>query len=237
MREVWGQRGLQAISFGRKTGEKQAAAEGGCRKFETSSPPRSGFWRESAVSIEGIERTYTLIYRIDVGGRITYVNPVWNDFALKNQGEAVLPERVLGTKLLAAVADRTVRELYLWMIRRAREGVPARFCYRCDAPDRRRTFEMNIYLVANGQVEFASTLLHEEPRPAVALLETGAQREERMLRVCSWCQKVALPDGAWVPVEEAVNALHLMEAERVPLITHGICDACKAEMKASIGLK
>ena len=184
-----------------------------------------------------IERTYTLIYRIDAGGRISYVNSVWSDFALKNQGESVLPERVLGTRLLEAVTDRTVREMYQWMIRRAREGVPARFCYRCDAPDKRRTFEMSIRQIADGQVEFASTLLHEEARPAVALLETTAQREERMLRVCSWCQKVALPDGAWVPVEEAVNTLRLMEAERVPHITHGICGGCKTEMKASIGLK
>lgn len=169
-----------------------------------------------------------LIYRIDAGDRISHVNPAWSEFARDNQGEAVMPGKVLGKNLLLAMTDQTVRELYVQMIRRARAGAIVRFHYRCDAPDRRRTFEMQIRPLVDGEVEFASTLRHEEPREPVALLQAGQVRDDRLLRVCSWCQKVALPESTWVPVEEAVEVLQLLEADKFPRLTHGICEPCKA---------
>lgn len=171
-----------------------------------------------------------LTYRIDARDRIIQVNPAWTEFARRNQGEALLPERILGEGLLQAITDGTVRELYVQMIRRARAGVPVRFHYRCDAPDRRRTFEMEIRPRAGGEVEFVSTLEHEEPRPPVALLQAGQRRDTRLLRVCSWCQQVALPDRTWVPVEQAVKVLCLLEAETFPRLTHGICESCRAKL-------
>lgn len=192
--------------------------------------------QKQPISDDTIDRACTLIYRIDPMGRVAYVNPVWDEFARNNHGESVLAERILGTSLMAAITDKTVRELYVRIIERARAGVPMRFRYRCDAPDKCRTFEMNVGLREGGEVEFVSTLLHEETRPAITWLESGVSRDERMLRVCSWCQKVALPDDNWVPVEEAVEILHLLEADRLPRITHGICDPCKVGMRASVGL-
>ena len=177
----------------------------------------------------------TLIYRIDAGGRINFVNAAWSEFARNNHGESVLPEHVLGHPLLDSISDGTVRELYVGMIKRARVGRPIRFRFRCDAPDRRRVFEMDIHLIDGREVEFHSTLIHEEVRPAVAVLESGRIRDERMLRVCSWCQQVAMPDGSWVPVEEAVATLHLLEGETVPRITHGICLQCLDVMKTAMG--
>ena len=177
--------------------------------------------------MESADNPLSLVYRIDAEDRITYVNAAWCAFAQANQGEAVMPAHVLGSSLLASVDDQTVRELYAAMIKRARTGSPVRFKYRCDAPDRRRTFEMNICQLPGGEVEFVSTLLHEEVRPSVALLQAAVPRDSRLLRVCSWCQKVALPDYSWVPVETAVERLHLLEAETFPRLTHGICEPCR----------
>jgi hypothetical protein len=174
-----------------------------------------------------------LAYRIDAANRISHVNAAWSDFARSNHGEALLPEHVIGHNLLDSIADPTVRELYVRMIRRARAGQPVRFHYRCDAPDRRRTFEMEIRRQADGGVEFVSTLQHEEPRPSVAVLEVGRPRDDRLLRICSWCQKVALPDQTWVPVESAVEILHLLEAETFPRLTHGMCESCHADWLAT----
>lgn len=177
--------------------------------------------------MESVENPLWLVYRIDADDRISYVNPAWSEFARANQGEAVMPEQVLGSSLLESVEDPTVQQLYSEMIKRARAGYPVRFKYRCDAPDRRRTFEMDIRPVENGEVEFISALRHEEVRPAVAVLRAGAPRDNRLLRVCSWCQKVALPDGTWVTVEVAVEKLRLLEAETFPSLTHGICEPCR----------
>jgi PAS domain-containing protein len=157
-----------------------------------------------------------LVYRIDDQGRISYVNPAWSDFARANQGEAVMPEQVMGSTLMESVEDPTVQQLYSEMIKRARAGKPVRFKYRCDAPDRRRTFEMDIRQLDNGEVEFISALRHEEMRPAVAMLQAGAPRDQRLLRVCSWCQRVALPDHTWVPVEVAVQNTRAAGGRDVP---------------------
>ena len=101
------------------------------------------------------------------------MNETWQDAARQNQGEAVLSDRVLGRDLWQSVGDDTVRQIYKRLIRRARGGTPVEFRYRCDAPARRRVFTMSIQSLADGQVEFASTLVQEEARPAVALLEAG----------------------------------------------------------------
>jgi len=175
-----------------------------------------------------------LVYRIDAADRLTYVNDAWLQFARNNQGESVMPELVLGRKMWVCVSDETVRALYQQMIERARAGWPVQFTYRCDAPAKRRTFAMEIRRVRTGVVEFVSTLLHEEARPPVALLEPGRKRDERFAKICSWCQKVAMPDGTWVPVEAAVKALHLLESEQMPHLTHGICAPCEAKVMASL---
>jgi len=120
------------------------------------------------------------------------------------------------------------------MIRRVRQGRKISFHYRCDAPDRRRVFNMQVRLLATGDVEFASWLVHEELRPSVPLLERGHVRSKEMLYVCSWCQKVAVSTGEWVPVETAVSILHLMEAEKLPFISHGMCPACRDVMMATL---
>jgi hypothetical protein len=178
-----------------------------------------------------------LIYRIDAANRITWVNPAWVDFALANDGEASLPEKVIGSDLLATLSDGTIQALYLTMIQRARAGGVVRFTYRCDAPDRRRTFTMEIQSRPGDEVEFRSTLVREELRPTIGLLQVSRQRDrERFVRVCSWCQRIALPDGRWVEVEEAVVALDLFGADHLPLLTHGICRPCCEEMERMLGL-
>ena len=112
------------------------------------------------------------------------------------------------------------------MIKLARDGKPTHFNYRSDSPKWRRVFEMIIYQADSGEVEFVSTLVHEERRPPVALLESNRQRDDRLLHVCSWCQRVGLPDKVWLPVEEVVQLLHLAETEPLPRIAHGICGSC-----------
>lgn len=174
-------------------------------------------------------KPFALVYRIDGQDRICYVNPAWSEFARANRGDAVMPEQVLGSKILEFVEDATLQQLYRAMMDRARAGSPVQFKYRCDAPDRRRTFEMEIRLLGNGELEFTSTLRHEEARAPVAVLQTDAPRDKRLLRVCSWCQRVALPDGTWVTVEEAVQKLGLLEAETFPKLTHGMCEPCRAD--------
>jgi hypothetical protein len=85
---------------------------------------------------------------------------------------------------------------------------------------------MTLSPLPDGGVEFSSLLRQEESRRPLGLLEPEMARDGRMIRICGWCHSVALPDGRWMPLEEAVEQLQLLEAETMPQMTHGICDSC-----------
>lgn len=176
----------------------------------------------------------TVAYRIDASNRITWVNEAWSQFANANQGGAVLPEAILGQNWESSVSDSGVRQLYRSILEQVRDGKVVQFDYRCDAPDRRRTFAMTVSPIEDGAVEFVSALIHEEARPTVALLQEETKRNENFVIVCSWCQRVKVADQTWVSVEEAVAQLHLFESEAQPRLSHGICTPCCDKMMARL---
>lgn len=166
--------------------------------------------------------THRLVYRIDAEDRI------------RDMGRAALegshpggPARYIGRVLWEFLQDRATVEIYRHLVRAARQGRFVRFRYRCDAPNARRLFSMAIHRTEDGLVEFATELLREEARPAVALLDPAiGPRSSEFQRVCSWCERAALPDGRWVRIEEAVETLGLLQREALPQLTHGICERC-----------
>lgn len=175
-------------------------------------------------------------YRIDASNRLIWFNPDWERFASENEGEAVMPDRILGRNLFDAIADRRVLGIYAEIINRVRQGTVVEFDYRCDAPAWRRRFSMTVAPLEDGMVEFTSTLCQQEKRSSVALLEPAKARDDRMLKVCSWCQNVEIPPGSWLPVEVAVARLRLLEAETFPRISHGMCEPCYATTLSELGL-
>ena len=175
----------------------------------------------------------TIQYRIDAENCLIYVNDRWDQFAEENDGRGLALVDVLGTSLFSYIADDTILQLYMQLVVLARQGRPATFNYRCDSPKARRRFEMNIHALDAGEVEFSSTLLENEPRAEVLLLDRRQPRNEQFLRVCSWCQRIRVGD-AWLSAEEAVEKLDLMEEATMPVLTHGICETCHDEMMATI---
>lgn len=165
-------------------------------------------------------------YRIDALDRIVSVNSAWSEFAAANAGLDSLPERVLGTELWTFISDETIEELYRRLVTRARAGHAVQFHYRCDAPAERRVFEMRISAGAGGEVEFSSLLVSCEPRPAVDWLDRGATRSNELVRMCGWCGRVALADGRWVEIEQAIEQHGALQDATPPRITHGICPEC-----------
>lgn len=179
-------------------------------------------------------REEELVYHIDDKDRLCELSAAWTQFALANDGAAVMPERVLGRPLWDFIGDDHVCELYRRMVKRARAGYPAQFDYRCDAPEWRRRFRMTIRAGEDGAVVFLSQLRWQEQRPQVDMLDANMPRSGNWVRVCGWCQNVALPDGSWVPVEAAVAQLDLLAEEALPRLTHGICPPCHSGMMAQL---
>lgn len=183
--------------------------------------------REVPESGTHFPREYeSVVYCTDSEGCITAVNDGWQNFASQNNGETVAGDLMLGSVIWKCIAHQSLREIYKLLFKRAQAGVPVSLTYRCDAPDRRRWWNLTIILLAENQMQFESKLLREELRPAVALLEAGHQRSEWFVQICSRCELVATESDEWLPVEQAVQRMGLMEGEELPQLSHGICPSC-----------
>jgi len=190
----------------------------------------------------GVEDTLDatrVVYRLDASGRIVWVSPSWNTFAALN-GAPDLAHLEPGTvSVWKGIADGATAELYRRLFSRVRAtSHPVSFGLRCDAPDRRRFLTMSVAPGPDGTIEMTTTTWREEPRPAVRLFEAhaerGAERGAELVRVCSWCGRVAAAPGVWLEVEDALKSLRLFERDRVPGVTHGICEDCTKRVLATI---
>jgi hypothetical protein len=154
-------------------------------------------------------------------------------FAQANEGGCLVDGSV-GEPLWAFISGPEVRLLYEALLARVRKANTAvDFTYRCDSPDRRRLFELVAVPLSDGHVAFASLMIRDEPRPRVALLQADVRRGTDLVRMCSWCKKILTEDG-WVEIEDAVAKLGLLERENPPSITHGVCDACHADLMEKV---
>lgn len=86
-----------------------------------------------------------------------------------------------------------------------------------------------IFSIQPRVVDFVSTLLDEEQRTRVPILDCRQSRNQDFVRVCSWCQRIAVR-GSWLSVEAGVEALGLMLQPMLPALTHGICGDCEAKV-------
>ncbi len=138
-------------------------------------------------------------YRIDATDRIVAVNPEWAQFARDNDAPdlAVLP---LDQPLWSYVTDPHLAMLWKSLVERVRaSGQSVRVPFRCDAPWARRWLVMTLDAEPHDVVRFCSTLLREEPREHLAILDAHTARDLSLapLRMCAWCNRCH--DGtAWV---------------------------------------
>lgn len=173
-------------------------------------------------------------FSIDGSDRLLAVNDDWNAFAAANAGESLHGDNILGQSLWTQISDEATRAIYRLIIERVRAGRRFTFRYRCDSPRHRRVFDMEVTGGFAGRVTFVSNMAAEEERPTVALLDSGQKRDQRQVRICSWCQSLNLPDGSWVPVEEAVARIDYLAQPPFPIVTHGICTPCSTRLLASV---
>jgi hypothetical protein len=110
------------------------------------------------------------------------------------------------------------------------------FAYRCDAPDIERNMFMSISRIVEGAetvaVLYQSIVVSELHRPPVPLfafeaLAEGAVSADRIVTLCSYCQKVAWP----ITVAEQPEWIEAVEFYRRggrtdAVVSHGICETC-----------
>ena len=177
-----------------------------------------------------MEDNREFIYRIDAQNRILFANENWYAFARENGVAALKSEIVIGQSLWGFVCNAETKHLFEVLLKKVRHsGVPLLLPYRCDSPECRRFMELRMRLLSDDEVEFRSLILRQEFWPPVRLMKAHVDRTDALLVMCGWCKKVAVPPGPrWVEVEEAVKELNLFHAQRLPGISHGICEPCVA---------
>jgi hypothetical protein len=173
-------------------------------------------------------------YRINEQDEIIFVDEAWNDFATANDGPELVRPRVLGRILWDFVGDGTTLLLYQQIVANVRQGGHALFTLRCDCPSYRRLLEMTVNAHSKGVVEFATRVLQVEPQSPVALLRRQTPRTNELLRTCSWCNRLELAPHTWIKMNDAVSRLQLLEAYRLPQLTHGICSDCFTAMSDEV---
>lgn len=173
------------------------------------------------------------VYQVDTEHRIVYVNDEWDTFANENDAPNLTRDAVLGKVLWGYVFDKETRHLYRVAIEKVlSEKSSVSFPFRCDAPHIRRHMQMAVSPVDEDRCQFASTIVREEPREPVKLLEADVARSEELLRMCSWCKKLDADEAGWLEVERGIEKLDLFRTSTLPAITHTICPSCFKEATA-----
>ena len=170
------------------------------------------------------------IYRVDAQDRILSANDEWFAFARENGARELDHSTVIGQSLLGFLCNTETQHLFDILLKKVRvTGDTVSLSYRCDSPDCRRCMELELVPKRDAEVEFRSRIVQQEFREPVRMLEE-VERSDELLKMCGWCKKIAMPDKRWVEVEEAVDALNLFAAVRVPKISHGICEECHSAL-------
>lgn len=174
-----------------------------------------------------MDDAWLLSYRIDRTDRISAVNDAWVAFALANNGRHLLPDVVLGRHLWDMVGDLRTRDVYEALLRRVRETAqPLRLLFRCDSPTLRRLLGMQIIALPDGEVEFATSVVRDEPRVPMPLLDARSPRSADHLTICGWCMRAPVEDGTWLELEDAVPRLNLFGVWPLPRLHHEMCPSC-----------
>jgi hypothetical protein len=174
-------------------------------------------------------------YSIGPTDRITSVNSAWLRFARENGTPELTAAFVIGKPLWDFITGNEARYLYRLVLERIRmNDTPVILPFRCDSPEIRRDMRLVISPLYEGNVQFDATLVSEEPRPSLALLDPAEPRSDQLLVMCSWCKRARVTEGEWLEPEDAIARLDLFGPPSLPQLSHGICDLCAQVIEAQV---
>jgi hypothetical protein len=171
------------------------------------------------------------MYRIDGQDRLVDVN----DAYIQDAGDAGPTAAAIRATLLGRDFWSLIPEAAAWyepLVRITRaEHRPFTFAFRCDTPTLRRLMRMHMEARLDGSVCFTSSVIRQQSRTRVALLDPDAAVGLDLVSMCSWCKRVRAGDD-WLEVEPALDKLGIDPHDPMPGVSHGICQRCKSELMA-----
>ncbi len=163
-------------------------------------------------------------YWLDRDDRIIRVSGGWDAFALENDGEKAVSERVTGRKIFEFITGDITR---MWMsaiigLVRVSGGELER-PYRCDTPYVRRYMRMRVCTEISGDLCLEHILLKKEKRskpvffvPVVSITKSPVERR------CSTCGKI-FRNGVWIEADSVPDLP--ADGNKIPVV-YTICEEC-----------
>ncbi|HEX7286519.1 MAG TPA: hypothetical protein VF532_10070 [Candidatus Angelobacter sp.] len=176
-----------------------------------------------AIPLEVLESSSDPCFAVNEALDITYCNPAWDAFALKNEGEPeVLRAKIVSRNLLAFVPE-DLKEFHAVLFAKARAtGQPVSHDYECSSATMFRLYRMQIYPLDQGFAVINSLRL-EHPHDRTPLQPNDAVYRNKggLIRMCANCRRTnrTSDPAAWDWVPAYVDR----ERENV---THGVCPLC-----------
>lgn len=170
-----------------------------------------------------------LRYSVGNDDVIEWVSEGWTQFAAHNDAPELSADAVIGKSIWQFISDIETRELYRLLLARVRTTcVPVEFEFRCDSPNVKRFMSM-VVTSDQQRVFFATELVRLKPTTENALLRRTMRVDHDLVKICSWCKKLLISDDHWEETEVALGILGPFSQDTMPMISHGICEACRAE--------
>jgi len=182
---------------------------------------------------KAIKHGNSCIYEIDTEDRIVFCNGVWDAFAVENGGEQLRFEDIKGRVLWDFLDGASTIDVYTRLISHVREGNSVKFMFRSDSPSIFRLMEMKIALTSKNRVRFSTRIKSTGDRESLSIqTEETSVPDEPPLLVCSWCGRLKIHRQSWQQIDIAVSKIGLFEKEKMPSISHGICERCLKEINS-----
>lgn len=169
-------------------------------------------------------------YELDAADIIVSVGGAWDQFALQNDGGALVATSVIGTPLLKHVSGDVSRFFVRSVLEACRVLQTRRSVeYRCDAPGFKRFMRMTVEPRERHSLIVAHQVLRIEPllRPIGFFVSPAAPTAIPLVR-CTMCNRVK--QGAdWTEPDEAL-AGGLLSSDEPNAVIYGVCDPCRARV-------
>lgn len=134
---------------------------------------------------------------------------------------------VLGKSLWSFISGPETRHIYQLILAQIRKHKRSTQLFiNCDSPELKRNIEVTLNPLQNGGVEFLSKVVQLIERDAVTILDKAIERSDDIIKICSFCKKIAISKEEWAETQDAIKILNLFGSKKMPQLSHGICPHC-----------
>ncbi|MBX7174216.1 MAG: hypothetical protein K1X72_24800 [Pyrinomonadaceae bacterium] len=173
-------------------------------------------------------------YIINSDDEIVFVNEDWQNFAVAANASNLLSDKILQQSIWNFITDLSTIYLYREILKKVRTGDPIKFNIRCDSAEFKRLIEINISPQPNDGVHFENRILKMEKRSPQDIFKIDIPRSNKIVVICSWCNRINLEKNKWVEIESAVKDSEIFSQELLPQLSHGMCQDCFEKISRQI---